>query len=268
MQSQISPMGRFAWLRILLSGLVIFVIIERVMIATGNINYFPSLLIVGSVTMPLSFCALLYSRVKIPDVPWRVIGISALWGGVIGSVVAGYLEYGAVLRSGTLSTLTIGVIEEIAKLIVPIYFLLVKPYKDELDGIIIGAAAGAGFAVLESMGYGLVALLLSQGNITDTVQVLLFRGLMSPAAHIAWTSLISYSLWCATYTSIRHRYRKLVLTFIFVVLLHALWDSVGVMYGYFILGATSLIWLFVVLHSAEKKHEESDQKLRVSNPAI
>lgn len=56
-----------------------------------------------------------------------------------------------------------GLIEESAKLIVPLALLMLLRRPDPQAGIIIGIASGMGFATLETMGYGFTAL-LSQRN--------------------------------------------------------------------------------------------------------
>jgi RsiW-degrading membrane proteinase PrsW (M82 family) len=250
--NQAENLGRWSWLKILISGLILFFILEKALVSTGNPNFVPSLLMVGTFTIPLAFCVLLYTRRRQPVVPWLTLGLCLLWGGVLGTVVAGWLEYSTVQHLGGLPTLAIGIIEELAKLIVPLYFLLRKEYQSESDGIMIGAAAGAGFAALESMGYGLVALLLSHGNVTAAVQVLLFRGIMAPAAHIAWTGLLSGALWHAKNHSGPGKLRLFIYTFLGVVLLHALWDSGGSLIIYIVLAFISLAWLIQRINRAEQ----------------
>jgi len=56
-------------------------------------------------------------------------------------------------------------------------------------------AAGMGFAALETMGYGLVSFMQSRGDILILQQVLLIRGLLSPAGHAAWTGFVCAVLW-------------------------------------------------------------------------
>src|SRR5215212_2564246 len=56
---------------------------------------------------------------------------------------------------------------------------------------------GAGFAALETMGYAFVTLIQSQGNLEAVQDILLLRGLLSPAAHMAWTGLTATALWYA-----------------------------------------------------------------------
>jgi RsiW-degrading membrane proteinase PrsW (M82 family) len=228
---------KWLWLKILVSGLIMFFLIERALIATGNINYVPSLLAVGTFTVPLAFLVLLYTRDKTPHVSLGTLLTCVLWGGILGTVLAGILEYQALIHLGTLPTFVVGVIEEAAKLLVPALLIIIRKDRNELDSIVIGAAAGAGFAAFESMGYGLVALLLFGGDLTAAIQVLLLRGLMAPAAHIAWTALITDALWHVTHRARQHAIWYFLCVFLGVVILHVLWDSI-----------TPLgIWMFVIL---------------------
>jgi RsiW-degrading membrane proteinase PrsW (M82 family) len=248
-----SDISRWSWLKTLLAGAVLFILLEQALRNTGDILYVPSLLFVGAFTVPLSFCLFLYSRAKTPDVPWATLGYCVLWGGTLGTILAGTLEYKTLIELNAIPTLAIGIIEELAKIVIPLYILFRRPYKSVFDGIIIGVAVGAGFAALESMGYGLIALLGSGGDINATVQTLFFRGLMSPAAHIAWTGLLGGALWQARYSVRPHKIRKLFNTFLGVVLLHALWDSVNFIFGLVVIGLISLIWLFVRVRSAQQE---------------
>jgi RsiW-degrading membrane proteinase PrsW (M82 family) len=84
-------------------------------------------------------------------------------------------------------------IEEGAKLIVPLVFYFLGRYRSEAAGIILGVSTAMGFAALETMGYGFTSLLASKDNVGELDEVLLFRGLMSPAGHAAWTGLCAQS---------------------------------------------------------------------------
>lgn len=128
--------------------------------------------------------------------------------------------------------LMVGLVEEGAKLIFPMVQYVRWKYRTEADGLLFGVAAGMGFAALETMGYGLVALIQSQGNIGVLEQVLLIRGLLSPAGHAAWTGLVCAVIW-------RERERKgrgllsipVIGAFILAVVLHTLWDTVNSLGG-------------------------------------
>ena len=81
---------------------------------------------------------------------------------------------------GTLPMIAVGLIEETAKLMLPALLLLLGRYRRPADGLLIGVASGAGFAVLETMGYGFVVLIISHGNLSAVDGVLMTRGTAQP----------------------------------------------------------------------------------------
>src|SRR4051794_1230654 len=89
---------RHAWLVVLLVGVALFAIAERTMISTGNPNFLPSVILLGATVVPVAFVAFVYGR-RLPfDVPSGAVVWTALVGGVIGSAVAGFLEFTTLRR--------------------------------------------------------------------------------------------------------------------------------------------------------------------------
>jgi RsiW-degrading membrane proteinase PrsW (M82 family) len=189
---------RRRWLQVLVSGLVLLFFVERTLVATSNPNYVPSVILLGAFLVPISFVTYLYERLPSWDVPLQTLAMCFMWGGVLGTVVAGTLEYDVARALGFLPKLLIGLIEESAKLILPLIFYFVGRYRSEAAGIVLGVATAAGFAGLETMGYGFASLLSSKGNLGVLDEVLLVRGLTSPAGHMAWTGLVCAVLWRET----------------------------------------------------------------------
>jgi RsiW-degrading membrane proteinase PrsW (M82 family) len=217
---------RRRWFQIFASGLVLLFLVERTLVATTNPNYVPSVILLGAFLVPVTFLTYLYERMPAWEVPLPPLAVCFLWGGVLGTVVAGTLEYDVARLLGFLPKLGIGLIEESAKLIVPLVFYLIGRYRSEAAGILLGVATAAGFAALETMGYGFVSLLSSKGNLGVLDEVLLVRGLTSPAGHMAWTGLVCAVVW-------RERLRvghatlnwRVGGAFLTAVILHALWDT-------------------------------------------
>jgi RsiW-degrading membrane proteinase PrsW (M82 family) len=240
---------RGAWLAVLVAGTGLFELLRQALIATHNPNLVPALILVGAIVVPLTFVVFVYGRRLPYDVPGWVLTVTAMTGGVIGIVVAGTLEYATVRSLGTLPMIGVGLIEETAKLIIPALILLSGRYRRPADGLLIGVASGAGFAVLETMGYSFVVLILSHGSLSAVDGVLLLRGLLSPAAHMAWTGLAAAALWNA---AARGWSWPAVLSgigvFLLAVGLHAAWDSIGTITGYVILAGVGLGALTVVTH--------------------
>ncbi|HET9257691.1 MAG TPA: PrsW family glutamic-type intramembrane protease, partial [Pseudonocardiaceae bacterium] len=187
---------RWAWLPVLLVGIALFVAIQRALVITGNPALVPTLLVLGTLVIPVSFVVYLDGRKPAYDLPLSVLLSAMLLGGVLGAAVASVVEFGTTWRLGELPTVAAVLIEEAAKLLLPIAMLIFTRYRSSIaDGLLIGVAVGTGFALLETLGYGFVTLLGSGGDLIDTEGRLLLRAALSPAAHAAWTGLAAAALW-------------------------------------------------------------------------
>jgi protease PrsW len=252
-EGRLKSLLRRRWLHILVSGLVLLYLVERTLVATGDPNYVPSAILLGAFLVPVTFTTYLYERLPDWDVPLPAIAVCFIWGGVLGTVVAGTLEYDVARTLGILPKLGIGVIEEGAKLIVPLLFYFLGRYRSEAAGIVLGVATAMGFAALETMGYGLTSLLASHGNLGVLDEVLFVRGLTSPAGHAAWTGLVCAVLWRerlkAGHATLNWRVGGAFAT---AVILHALWDTFASMRsftsaGFLSIGLASLLIAVVSL---------------------
>jgi RsiW-degrading membrane proteinase PrsW (M82 family) len=233
---------RHAWLAVLVVGVGLFLAVERTLVATDNPNFVPSAILLGAAVVPAAFLTFVYGRRLTYQVPFGVVIGAAFFGGVIGTVVAGTLEYDAQRDLGFLPMVGVGLIEETSKLLIPLGVLLVVRGRwGRADGLLLGVAAGAGFAALETMGYGFTELISSRGSITDTVDILMLRGVMSPAAHMSWTGITGAALFAAA-ASGWHR-RQLLhfgLVYVLAVALHTAWDSQHSLVGTAVVAVISL----------------------------
>lgn len=245
-----APARRWAWLPVLLVGIGLFIAVQRALVVTGNPTLVPSLLVLGALLVPVAFVVYVDGRNPAFDLPLSVLLSCALLGGVLGTAVASVLEFDTIQRLGELPTVFIGLIEEAAKLLVPVGILIFTRYRaNPADGLLIGVAVGMGFAVLETLGYGFVTLLATGGDLTSAEGVLLLRGALGPAGHAAWTGLAAAALWWAH--SQRWRPRALAVavgTFLLAAALHAAWDATHAWYGYLVIGLVSLALLLHQTH--------------------
>ena len=117
------------------------------------------------------------------------------------------------------------------------------------------AAAGAGFAVLETMGYAFVVLVQSGGDVEAVQQVLFLRGVLSPAAHMAWTGLAAAALFTAAAARWSGRaVLRFVVVFAVVVALHTAWDSIGSLAAAITIAVVSLALLTATAHGLAAPH--------------
>lgn len=222
------PFFRKLWFLVLISGLVLFAVSDVALSSTSNPNYVPIVLLLGAFLVPATFVVYIYQRAPAGEIPLGSVLITFLWGGALGVAVAGFLEFATLRQLGSAQLLGVGLIEESAKLIIPVAIFLRGRYRHEADGLLFGVAAGMGFAALETMGYGFTNFVQSQGDVNTLNQTLIIRGLLSPSGHAAWTGIVCAVLW-------RQREKAghgvinwtVVGAFSLAILLHASWDILG-----------------------------------------
>ena len=219
---------RQRWFQILAGGVILFVLTTQALRITVNPNFLPTVILLGAFVVPVTFVTYFYEYVRHRDISLPLLTTCFLVGGVLGLVAAGVLEWGTLSPLSILGLFGVGLIEESVKLIFPVVMYLGWQYRHEADGLLFGVAAGMGFAALETMGYGLVSLVKSQGDVGALEQVLLIRGVLSPAGHAAWTGFVCAVLW-------RERQRKgrkvpnfaVAWAFVLAVVLHSLWNIIN-----------------------------------------
>ena len=240
---------RWCALIVLLAGLVLYAGVHQATIDTRNAKLVPSLILLGAAVVPIAFVILVGGRRLPYGVGITTVALTALVGGLVGTTTAGVLEFNTRQNLGSLPLFSIGLIEEAAKLIAPLVVLLIVRARHPADGLLLGVASGAGFAALETMGFGLVVLIRSGGDIAILDEVLALRGVSSPAAHMAWTGLTAAALW---YTAAHWRrpqaWAVLVGTYLAVAGLHALWDGTDSNVVRGVLAVVALSALVVVAH--------------------
>jgi RsiW-degrading membrane proteinase PrsW (M82 family) len=194
----------------------------------GNLNLLPGLIIVGSFAMPFSTLILFFECNARRNVSLFQIGRLVMLGGAA-SIVFSLLMYqlADMFHMQWLGASVAGLTEESGKLLVLAFVVNKSKYSYILNGLLFGAAVGAGFAAFESAGYAL-RIALDEG--TDVMRNVIFtRGLLSPFAHIVWTGMSGAALWRVKGTS-RLRLQMLqdkrfTRVFAAAVLLHMVWDS-------------------------------------------
>jgi RsiW-degrading membrane proteinase PrsW (M82 family) len=248
---------RSAWLRTLATGLVLYLVVTTATLATDNPHLVPSLLMLGALLVPVTFVVYVFERVSIGVEVVPALASCFVFGGLIGTAAAAVLEYETLVELGALPMLAVGVIEESVKLALPLVLFLRRRFLQPSAGVLIGIAAGMGFASFESMGYGLVELIQSRGSIGATEALLAARGVVSPAGHAAWTGLVCAVLWRARANGPDARSRLLVAAaFVTAVVLHALWDATD---SVALRGAVAVVSLALLARQLRQASDQPDR---------
>ncbi len=213
------------WLRIFVSGLVLWVLTVVVTFVTGNPNLVPTLVLLGSFLVPITFVFWAFERRETGELTAELLLNTFIAGGVLGVLAASLLE-SYLLHPSPWMFFGVGLIEEGVKLAALAWLTRHLRAKSVRDGMILGASVGFGFAAFESAGYAFTALFTERGlSLLDVVQTEILRGLLAPLGHGLWTAILGGVLF---HPSTREHFLvsgRLILAFLGVSLLHALWDS-------------------------------------------
>jgi RsiW-degrading membrane proteinase PrsW (M82 family) len=236
------------WWRVLIIGLILYEVTTNLLVVSGNPNLIPTVILLGAFLIPVVYVVYLYESGALYDVPIPTVALTFFWGGVLGVIAATVLEEQLVAGMGFLSLLAVGFSEELAKPLGVLWLIRRHEYADELHGLVLGGAAGMGFAALETMGYGFTYLILSRGNLSVLGEVLLTRGLLSPLAHGTWTAIVVGTIWRERMRGGFWLNRRVLGGFVVAVILHALWDFTATAVPIdIVLPGMSLHWRFIDL---------------------
>jgi protease PrsW len=213
-----------AWWRVLFTSIVLYLAGLFILTLTGNTNLFPAVVMLGNFMVPVTYVVFFYERSHLSDLTLPITATSFIYGGLLGVFAAALLEPLLLHGLNLLAVFEIGLIEEFAKIFGVLVIARRQRHHDEMDGLILGAAAGMGFAALESTGYAFTAFLSSGGSLSATVAVTLLRGLVSPMGHGTWTAILAGVLFRESPDGRVRINRKVIEAYLVVAALHGLWD--------------------------------------------
>jgi protease PrsW len=190
----------------------------------GNINFIPGLIVVGAFAVPFTTLIFFWEMNAPQNIAIYKIVYVVFIGGILSMLVA--LVFYDILRH-TINPITIGIAEELAKVVTVIFFVRHIQYRYVLNGLLLGAAVGAGFAAFETAGYALRALL--SGSFHMLYFTILTRSIFAPGGHVAWAALTGAAI-CMVQGENKFQLNmllkpKFIRIFVLVVFMHALWDA-------------------------------------------
>jgi len=247
--------------RLLMALVIAAVVLYGVFYFTGQdeMNLLPALMFISAFAVPLAVLVFIFEMNTPRNVSVIQLGKLFLVGGVVGLCMA-ILEY----QVQAIANFP-GPIEESSKLLAVILVMWGARgvgYKYELNGILFGCAAGAGFACFETSGYALFSagggfvsvlqtetiqavLKFGQGQLTQAqalaavnqattdavksmVGLLELRGVLAPFGHVVWTAIAAGAFWRvkqdrpASLGMLGDK--RFLMAFLIPVLMHTLWD--------------------------------------------
>ena len=242
------------WLysRVLLLLAVTFVGCAFIASALNNPNSIPGFIVVGSFMVPVSTMVFFFEANAPRNISFLDVLKMFFLGGV-GSIIAIYpmtLVLGPGGVGSLIPAMITSVLEELAKLALVAYFMSRRPGRNYiLNGLLVGAAVGAGFAAFESAGYAFNGYMtpwieyMAQGVTLDSMSMLqalyargysvafsniIMRGVLAVGGHVAWAAVEGAGVAIASdgkafdWTDLLKR--DFLILFAFPVVCHGVWD--------------------------------------------
>lgn len=254
-QQPVPVIRRNSWPKVLSTSIVLYILLLVAVVLSGSPNLFPSLVLVGSFMVPITFVAFLYEHRHLSRLTMPTVSLAFVYGGLVGIIAASILEPFFISQLNLGAILRVGFIEEFAKILGVVVIARHRRHDSEMAGLILGAAVGMGFAAFESTGYAFTAFLESNGSISTTVGVNLIRGLLSPLGHGTWTAILASVLFRESRNGHFRINLQVIGAYLLVSILHAMWDGLtlvitavsGPGLGVFIAeGIVGIIGLFIL----------------------
>ena len=218
------------WLfsRVFLMFAVVFAGLYIMVMEMGNANGIPGAMFVGALLVPLTVM-IFFWEVNVPRNISFVDVISVFFVGGVFSLVVTLILF-EIFPAGELDytgAIVVGIVEEVGKAIPVAYYIKKRNTRYKLNGLLLGACVGAGFAVFETAGYAF-RFLLNYGSLDVMMDVLFQRGVLAIGGHVVWAAISGVGLVVAKGDEplkAEHLYSGKFLKFlVLVAALHAVWD--------------------------------------------
>jgi RsiW-degrading membrane proteinase PrsW (M82 family) len=225
----------------------------------------PGLLTVGGFIMPVSMLIFFFEINVLRNVPLYQILKLLFLGGILSVIAALFLLTWTKPGDSWLGDCIVGVMEEAGKVAALLLIVNKLKYRWTLNGMLFGAAVGAGFAGFESAGY---ALNYGLETITRRGLLCLFGG------HVLWCALIGGALWRVrgdkSFEWEMLKDARFLRGFGLAAAMHAIWDAplkLPLDLKYIALGFVAWVAVLSYIQSGLRQVREAQAASRSAEPA-
>ncbi len=258
---------KLSWLKVFTGGLFLYIFGVFALAATRNTNIFPTVVMLGNFLVPITYVAFFYQRRHLSKLDMPTTAWAFFYGGLLGVLAAATLEPIFLSQHPLFYSFEVGLIEEFAKILGVLVIAKRCLHDSEMDGLILGAASGMGFAALESTGYAFTAFLQSGGSLSQTVLITLIRGVIAPIGHGTWTAILVSVIFRESGPGTFHINYKVIGAYLTVAILHGLWNGLPEVLSIFPLPVVNVFMGQVIVAAAGffllwRRYEEA-KKLQI-----
>lgn len=250
----VNPKKASAWVyfKIFIFFIIAYIPTRIGYINYGNLNFLPAMIMLGAFAVPVTVLIFFYEINLFRNIPFYKVIKYFILGGAL-SLILAILFFSLDLNTD-ISTysgaLMVGLIEEAAKAVIVAFFLFrSKKSNYILNGLLIGAAVGAGFAAFETAGY-ILRYGLTGGD-AAMLQIIKLRGFLAPGGHVAWAAIEGAALmYVKGFEKLDKKHlndKRFLLICLISVVEHGIWDMpIEVPYYLLPIGLTIAAWLVII----------------------
>lgn len=253
----INPKNASAWVyfKIFVFFIIAYIPTRIGFIDYGNTNFLPLMIILAAFAVPVTVLMFFFEINLFRNIPFYKVIKYFVLGGALSLILAilyftlPYFETNATVQTYE-GALLIGLVEEVAKaVIVAIFLFKSKKSNYILNGLLIGAAVGAGFAAFETAGYILRYGL--NGGLQTMLEIIKLRGFLAPGGHVAWAAIEGAALmYVKGFEKLDKKHlndKRFLLICLIPVVLHGIWDMpIQAPYYLVQIAMTILAWLVII----------------------
>lgn len=269
---EIDPNKASAWVyfKIFIFFLIAYIPTRIGFIDYGNDNFLPALIMLGAFAMPVTVLIFFYEINVFRNIPFYKVLKYFILGGALSLILAILLfslDFNTDITTYT-GALMVGVIEEIPKAtIVALFLFKNKNCKYILNGLLVGATVGAGFAAFETAGYILRNGL--SGGVDAMLYVIKLRGFLAPGGHVAWAAIEGAALmYVKGLEPLNKKHlndKRFLLMCLIPIVLHGIWDMpINAPYCIVQITVTVIAWLVIIYYINLGLKQVDDLKIKKS----
>lgn len=250
----INPNKASAWVyfKIFVFFLIAYIPTRIGFINYGNENFLPAMIILAAFAIPVTILIFFFEINVFRNIPFYKIIKYFVLGGALSLILA--ILFFSLDFNTDISTysgaLMVGLIEEVAKAaIVALFLFKSKKSNYILNGLLVGAAVGAGFAAFETAGY--ILRYGISGGLQMMLSVIKLRGFLAPGGHVAWAAIEGAALmYVKGFEKLDKKHlndKRFLLVCLIPILLHGIWDM-PIQTPYYLLqiGLSIAAWIVII----------------------
>ena len=273
----INPRKASAWVyfRILVFFVIAYIPTYLGYAQYQNNNFLPAMIMLAAFAVPVAVLVLFFEINLFRNIPFHKVLKYFIIGGGLSLFVAILYFSIPFFEQRTMvldfeGAFFVSLIEETAKTCIVAFFLFRnKKCNYILNGLLVGAAVGAGFGAFETAGY-ILRYGLSTNSLTQMLEVAKWRAILAPGMHVAWATIEGAALmYVKGFEKLDKKHlndKRFLLICLIPIVLHWAWDlPISTPFEIYRVGLTVAAWVVIIYFINLGLKQVDDAKKLVKN---